>query len=513
MKLGLTEEMRRIDREAAEKYGLSELLLMENAGCASARLVRETLGKLAGKTVVIVAGSGNNGGDALSAARHLLNMGARVKVFLSSPKERLKPSPLVMYNILEKMGLEVSVLGEERGLDRLRVALRLADGVLDGLLGTGFSGALREKAKKIVEEINRSGLPVISIDIPSGVDSETGAAAYAVRARATLSLGLLKPGHIFYPGRELAGRVTCDSIGLPQGLLADARLKHTLLDRELAASILPRRAGNAYKGSCGRVLVVAGSRGMVGAAALSSLAALRAGAGLVTLAVPASEQRVLAAKLTEVMVQPIPECEEGHMGGEAAVERVLELAKGADALLMGPGLGRAPETLELVRLVSEMAEAQLVLDADALYAFKGEPEALTKCHRPPIITPHLGELSRLLEISAEEIEETFLPMAEETAREYRAMLVAKSDRTVVAAPAGEVYISALGNPGMATAGAGDVLAGTIAGLCREAGAGAAALGVYLHSRAGDLAYEKYGEGLIAGDIAAYLPEARKELRA
>lgn len=512
MKLGMTEEMRRIDKEAAEGYGLSELLLMENAGCASARLVQETLGELAGKTIVIVAGSGNNGGDALSAARHLLTFGARVKLFLSSPRERLKPSPLIMYQILEKMGLTAHVLDEERGLDRLRVALRLADGVLDGLLGTGFSGALREKAQKIVEEINRAGKPVISIDIPSGVDSETGAAQLAVRAAATLALGLLKPGHIFYPGRELAGRVSVDHIGLPQGLLADERLKHTLLDKEIAAALLPQRAGNAYKGSCGRVLVVAGSRGMVGAAALSALAALRVGAGLVTLAVPASEQRVLAAKLTEVMVQPLPECEEGHIGGEEAVERVLELAKGVDAVLLGPGLGRAPETLELVRLVAELSETQLVLDADALYAFKGEPEALAKCHLPPIITPHIGELSRLLEISAAEIQETFLPMAEETAKEYHTMLVAKSDRTVVACPDGTVCICALGNPGMATAGAGDVLAGTIAGLVGEAGEGAAALGVYLHSRAGDLAYETLGEGLIAGDILARLPLARKELR-
>lgn len=514
MKVSLVKEMRRIDQTAAEHYGIPEPLLMENAGHRAAEQMAELMRGVKGKTLCILSGSGNNGGDALAAARHLFNQGARLKLFLAGNPDHFKESAAGMYQVLQKMGLDIHRLECDRDWDRLHFALKLADGVLDGILGTGFSGELRKPTLRVIEEINAAGKPVLSIDIPSGVEADTGRVlSVAVRADRTLVLGLPKPGHLLSPGAEHCGSWVVDDIGLPAPLLEEEQIHQALLDDEMASLLLPVRARSAHKGTCGRILVIAGSRGMTGAAELAASAALRAGAGIVTLAVPESLHDLMEIKLTEVMTRPIPEETPGIFGGEAALAALLSLASEYDAVLIGPGLGRAEETMELVRFFTAKVNKPLVLDADAIYAFRSCPDDLSALPQIPVLTPHIGEMAGLLGVPVPELRDSLLPVVRDAAAEYQSVLVVKSECTIVAYPDGDVFFTTKGNPGMATAGSGDVLAGTIAGLMKQTkSALAPLLGVYLHGAAGDLAYERKGEALIASDIREALPEARIPLQ-
>ena len=511
MKVSLVEEMRRIDKEAAETYGLSASLLMENAGHRAAEAMNMLLGNAAAKSVCVLAGSGNNGGDALAAARHLYNRHAKVKVFLAGDKAHFSEAAAGMYRILESMGIEIHALQGDRDWDRLHVALKFTDAVLDGILGTGFEGELREKTLRLIEEINDASGKVLSIDVPSGVEADTGKIpSAAVQADATLALGLSKVGHWMSPGADRTGRLLVDDIGIPRFLLEQDKIKQNLLDEALAEELLPLRDRAAHKGTCGRILVIAGSKGMTGAALLASTAALRAGAGMVTLAMPQSVHDILAAKLTEVMTHPVPEMSEGILGGDEALHDLLALAENHDAVLIGPGLGRAAETMELVRRFVSQADRPLVLDADAIHAFNKQPDLLGSLKQVPVLTPHLGEMAAFLGVSVPELRESLLPIVREAASEYQSVFVVKSECTMIVYPDGDAFFTTKGNAGMATAGCGDVLAGTIAGLMKQMESGLAPLlGVYLHGLAGDLAAKEKGEALIASDIREKLPEARQ----
>lgn len=311
----------------------------------------------------------------------------------------------------------------------------------------------------------------------------------------------------------MTGQLIVDDIGIPQNLLQADDIQQTLLDDKLAQTLLPLRSKAVHKGDCGRILVVAGSLGMTGAAALAATSVLRAGAGVVTLAVPASVQPILAGQLLEVMVQPVEESVPGCLSGETALNRLLELAQSHDTVLIGPGLGRAMETQELVRMFAARVNKPLIMDADALFAFNSQPDELSKLSQVPVLTPHLGEMASLLGVSVPELRESLVPIVREAAAEYQCVLVVKSECTLVAYPDGMIFFTSVGNPGMATAGSGDVLAGTIAGLTKQTESGLAPLaGVYLHGRAGDIVYGEKGEALLASDIRDNLPLALRELR-
>lgn len=514
MKIAVSEEMRKIDRLAAEEYGLPELLLMESAGHRVAQAMEHLLGSVSGKTICVLAGSGNNGGDAFAAARYLSNMGAKIKIFLTCEPAHLKTASSRMKKSSDKMGLEVHGLEEDRDWNRLHLALKFADGILDGILGTGFNGELKKKVLRLIEEVNEAGKKVLSIDIPSGVEADTGRiSTVAVMADMTLTLGIPKVGHLLSPGADMTGQLIVDDIGIPQKLLQSDDIQQNLLDDKLARTLLPLRGKAVHKGDCGRILVVAGSLGMTGAAALAATSALRAGAGVVTLAVPASLQPILAGQLLEVMVQPVEESTPGMMSGEKALNRLLELAQGHDAVLIGPGLGRAMETQEFTRMFVARVNKPLIMDADAIFAFNSQPDELSKLPQIPVLTPHLGEMAALLGVSVPELRESLVPIVREAAAEYRCVLVVKSECTLVAYPDGMIFFTSVGNPGMATAGSGDVLAGTIAGLMKQTESGLAPLaGVYLHGRAGDIAYAEKGEALLASDIRENLSAALRELR-
>ena len=514
MKISLSKEMHEIDKISFEEYGLPEVVLMENAGHRAAEALQTLIKGVDGKTVCVLAGSGNNGGDALCAARHIHNMGAKVKIFLTGDTKHFSEAAMAMYRALTAMEIEMHSLESDRDWDRLHFSLKFADGVLDGMLGTGFEGELRKKNLRIIEEINASTCPVLAIDVPSGVEADTGKiSTVAVKADMTLALGLPKIGHFLSPGADMTGKLLVDDIGIPSALLAKKTIQQVLLDDAMAAGLLPPRARSAHKGSCGRILVVAGSCGMTGAAVLAAGAALRAGAGIVTLAVPQSVYPIVETKLTEVMTTPIPETEDGVMGGEEALARLLSLAETHDAVLIGPGLGRADLTQELIRIFAAKVGKPLVMDADAIVAFQRQPDELSKMQQVPVLTPHLGEMAGLLGVTIPELRESLVPIVREVAAEYQCVLVVKSECTIIAYPDGDVFFTTKGNPGMATAGCGDVLAGTIAGLMMQMESGLAPLlGVYLHGLAGDLAFAERGEALIASDIREKLPAARLFLR-
>jgi len=513
MNVSFVEDMRRIDESVVKDYGLPAIALMENAGRRTAEEAAAMIGGAEDKTFTVFAGGGNNGGDAFAAARHLMNMGARVKLFFTGEEERLSEAARAMHDALRAMGVEIRPLESDRDWDRLRVSLRFTDAVVDGILGTGTNGELRKPVLRVIEEINAAGRPVMAIDIPSGVEANTGRiGSLAVRADRTLALGLPKVGHLLGAGANAAGQLLVDDIGIPRALLEGEALRQSLITREAAAKLLPARARDVHKGSCGRILMLAGSLGMTGAAALAAEAALRIGAGLVTLAVPERLYPVLAAKLTEVMVVPIPDAGTGYFGGMKALETALSLAQNMDTVLIGPGLGRKAETSEFVRLFAADVKVPLVMDADAIAAFQGHLDALRDLPQVPILTPHLGEFAALLGKTVDAVEDDLLGVVREAARAYQAVFVVKSACTVVVYPDGDAFFTTCGNAGMATAGAGDVLAGTIAGLMRQMESGMTPIvGVYAHGRAGDLAYEYNGNGLVAGDILELLPRALKEL--
>ena len=513
MNVSFAEDMRRIDESVVNDYGLPAAVLMENAGRRTAEEAAAMIGGAADKVFAVFAGGGNNGGDAFAAARHLMNMGARVKLFFSGEEDRLGTAARAMHDAVRAMGVEIRPLVSDRDWDRLRVSLRFSDAVVDGILGTGVKGELRTPVGRLIEEINTAGKPVLAIDVPSGVEANTGRiSSIAVRANRTLALGLPKVGHLLGAGANAAGQLLVDDIGIPHALLAGETLRQSLITRETAAKLLPVRARDVHKGTCGRILVLAGSLGMTGAAALAAEAALRVGAGLVTLAVPERLYPVLAAKLTEVMVVPIPDEGTGCFGGVKALEAALACAAHADAVLIGPGLGRKAETGEFVRLFAADVKVPLVMDADAIDAFRGHLDALRELPQVPILTPHLGEFSLLLGKDTAEVENDLLGVAREAARMHQAVFVIKSACTIVVYPDGDAFFTTCGNAGMATAGMGDVLAGTIAGLMQQMESGMTPLvGVYVHGRAGDIAYEHCGNGLVAGDVLELLPVALKEL--
>lgn len=511
MKVALAKQMHDIDDITIKDFGLPELSLMESAGHRVAQITEKILSGVEKKTICILAGSGNNGGDALVAARYLSNLGAKLKIFLTGTKDNRKDSMNVQIAVMRAMGVEIQQLENDRAWERLQVNLRFSDAIIDGILGTGFSGELRPNALKLIRIANATNKPIISIDIPSGVEVDTGVVGEtAINAVATVALGLPKVAHYLCPGASYVGKLFIDDIGIPKKLLAE-NIHQTLLDDELAVTLLPARNRDVHKGTCGKILVIAGSRGMTGAACLASMSALKIGAGIVTLAVPESMNELYEVKLTEVMTTPIAETKSGIIGGGNALESLLTIAEKFDGVLIGSGLGRDEITLDLVRNFVANVDKPLVLDADAIFAFNAQAEELKNCKQVPILTPHMGELAALLNISVAQLRQNLIELVRQAAQDFRTIIVAKSECTVVAYPNGEIFISPLGNSAMATAGSGDVLAGTIAGLMKLTPFAPLA-GVYLHGTAGDIAADKKSEGLIASDIMNSLPDAIHKLR-
>lgn len=497
-----------------EQYGIPGVVLMENAGLRVVEVIQDVLKEVKGKVFTILVGKGNNGGDGLVVARHLHNRGSQVKVLLLADPEEFQGDARVNLNIWQKMGQPLYQVNQINGINIVKVALLNTDLIVDALYGTGFHGSVNEKVGRVIDLINASRLPVVAVDIPSGVEADTGRAyGPCIQADHTVTFGLPKIGLVVEPGAGYAGRLHVVDISLPRTLTDSKEIPRQLLTGEIIAPWFKPRQPTAHKGTYGRVLVVAGSRGMTGAARMTARAALRAGAGLVTLALPQSSQPVATAAIDEAMTRGLPETPEGTLAVDA-LEPILAASRSADVLITGPGMGTHPETVELVRALLPRLTIPVVIDADALNALAGVTGLLAKLTIPAVITPHPGEMGRLLDLSAAEVQEDRLDLARAAAKRWNLVTVLKGARTVITTPDGSLYINPTGNPGMATAGSGDVLAGLIAGLLAQglSPEQAAAAGVYLHGSAGDLAAGRLGQlSTLAGDILEFLPEVIKNI--
>ncbi|MFZ5651701.1 MAG: NAD(P)H-hydrate dehydratase [Bacillota bacterium] len=514
MKAVTAQEMREIDYKAITGFGIPGIVLMENAGRRTVEAVLEKAGDVQGKTVTIFAGKGNNGGDGLVVARHLFNMGADVNVLLLESPEKITGDAAINLSIWKKMGQKVYTVTQKDDFNAVRLFLVRTDVVIDAIYGTGFKGKVSDCAGRIIEAINASRKTVIAVDVPSGLEVDTGNVnGPCVRANLTVTFGLPKIGLLLEPGAGYAGELRVADISLPLSLLDDDQLKNNLLDRQLVKSWLPFRPNSSHKGDYGRVLVIAGSRGMAGAACLASGAAARSGAGLVTLVVPEAVYNPVAAGLTEVMVVPAPDTSEGTLSRKA-VPVIRAMLDRADVMALGPGISGNAETQEAVREIVSISTIPFVLDADGLNALSGQTGILKKVKAPAVLTPHPGEMGRLTGLSSGAVQQDRLNLARWWSSKWGAVLVLKGARSLVACPDGTVYINPSGNPGMATGGSGDVLTGVIAGLMAQGmeSARAAAAGVFMHGLAGDsAAVEKGMMGLIAGDILRALPGVIRSL--
>ncbi|MBI2883973.1 MAG: NAD(P)H-hydrate dehydratase [Candidatus Methylomirabilis oxyfera] len=508
-------QMRELDRRATEEYGIPSLLLMENAGLQAVLELERVFPLLTQRHVAIVCGKGNNGGDGFVVARHLFNREIAVKVLLLARRADVKGDARTNLEIIQKCGIPIYEVTTSQALEARRGAIEEADVVVDAILGTGTTGPAKGLFVEAIELLNQSGRPIVALDIPSGLNSDEGSIpGPSINADLTVTFGLPKRCVILYPAASYAGRVVTVDIGLPRPLLTDPILNVSLVETRDVVGALPRRDPNAHKGTYGHALIVAGSPGKTGAAAMCAFSTLRIGAGLVTLALPESLNDAMEAKLTEVMTEPLPETGERTVAF-AALDRVLELAKGKRVVAIGPGLSIHPETAELVRAFLNTAKAQIVVDADGINALGPNLEMLRNLALPPILTPHPGELARLLGIDRDEIVRNRIPIAQKVATSFGVYLILKGARTLIASPDGRVAINITGNAGMATGGTGDVLTGLIAGLLAQGVDAdvAAKAAVYLHGVAGDLAAEAVGqEAMVASDLMAQIPEAIRQLK-
>ena len=509
--------MKEIERRAAE-IGLPPNVLMENAGLVIAQNVKGWLGNVVQQQILVLVGPGNNGGDGLVAARHLHDWGARVHIHLCTERSNDDAN----YSIVRERDIPCTTASEDQDLSNLDTILSSSDVVIDALFGTGklrpLEGAIKQTLTRLSQAKElRPAIKVISLDLPSGVDADTGAAdPSCVAADLTITLGYPKLGLFSFPGRDLVGQLVVGDIGIPPHLADDTSTE--LITDDYVKTMLPQRPRSAHKGTFGRVLVCAGSLNYIGAAYLACEGALRVGAGLVTLAVARSLQPILAAKLTEVTYAPLPESEPGFIDSQA-YEVLHEWLSGYDVLLMGCGLSQHPSVMDFVRnSLLEMPPSlspALVLDADALNALAQIQGWWQRLNQNAILTPHPGEMARLSGLTVDEIERERLMVAGEKAALWGKTVVLKGAHTVVASPSGEAKISPIANPGLASAGTGDVLAGTIAGLMSQGLTpfAAASCGVYLHGAAGESVGAELGDaGMVASDLLPELPKVIKKIK-
>ncbi len=464
-----------------------------------------------GGSVVLLCGRGNNGGDGFVAARHLKAAGFAVRVLVAAVEGDLSADARVTHQACEKARVPVTFLPEPRAWSEGSEAANAAGSasfLVDALLGTGSKGTPRGAIAAAIECALRAEKPIVAIDLPSGVDATTGhAESPCIRAEMTVTLGLPKAGLVLEPGRERAGRLVVVEIGIAREVIAGQRPSHLLVSAEWARPLLPSRPADAHKGTVGRVLFVGGSAGMMGAVALATESAYRAGAGYVVACVPASCVDVLESRVAEVVKRGVAETAARTLAAGAG-DAVLAEAMRADVVVLGPGLSRHPESEALVRALLELLDAPVILDADGLNAFEGHP--LRRSRAPLIVTPHYGEAARLSGKSIADVARDPAAWARKFAADSGAIVCLKSVPMMTVAPGEPVLVNATGNPGMATAGAGDVLSGTIAGLLAQGvdPPEAAAVGCYVHGLAGDVAVRRKGRrGLMAGDIRDALPAA------
>jgi NAD(P)H-hydrate epimerase len=513
MKVSSVQEMRSLDRDATEQYGIPETILMENAGEAAYAVIAGDVGDVCDKKFVVFCGVGNNGGDGLVVARKILSDGGTVKVFIIGDPAKFGGAAKINFEMAARLPFEILTINSPDAIraPALRAEVAHADAVIDAIFGTGLTREVSGLYGDAIRLINEKARLVFSLDIPSGIDGDRGTVlGEAVRADATITFGLPKRGNLLYPGCEYGGELYVAHISFPPALQDRDDLK-VAINSPLP---LPPRSREGHKGDFGKVLFIAGAASYIGAPYFAAYSFLKAGGGYARLATPASIATQIAAKGSEIVLIPQKETKAGSIAknNKAAL---LSLASEMDFVVLGPGLSLDEETQTLVRELTAKIERPLLIDGDGLTAISADLKVLKKRKFATILTPHTGEMTRLTKKNVAEIGRDKIDILQKTAGKLNALIVLKGAHSLIGYPDGRVFINLSGNPGMAKAGTGDVLTGAIAAMN---GLGldvpdAVCMGVFLHGFAGDLAAEEMGEdGISAQNILEFLPAAVKKLR-
>ena len=512
MKVVTAEVMRKLDQRTIEETGIPGMVLMENAGRGSAGEILKSYPEIIKGKVAVIAGRGNNGGDGFVIARYLINRGISVMLFLLASKTEVKGDARSNLDILLKMKTCVREIKDTAAWKKGVAELRECHLIVDAILGTGLKLEVEGMIREVIDDLNHLKIPKVAVDLPSGLHATTGEIlGVCVKADLTITFALPKRGLLVYPGTDFTGRIKVVDISIPSYLLEEEAVSdHVLLFENLSHSIMGREP-NAHKGSYGHVLVIAGSKGKTGAAALCCQAAARVGAGLVTLGIPESLNNIMEKKLTEVMTEPLPEEEPGFLG-VGSLEKIKRLMDGKKVLALGPGISTREDTVQLVRQIMEQSTIPLVVDADGINALSVDPGVLKRIQVPVVLTPHPGEMARLVGASTTEVQQDRVTIARDFAQRYGCYLVLKGARSLIAEPDGTLSINLTGNAGMASGGMGDVLTGMIPGFIAQGYdvPTSTKLAVFMHGLLGDLiAIERGPVGLVAGDLVSEIPRMMK----
>jgi ADP-dependent NAD(P)H-hydrate dehydratase / NAD(P)H-hydrate epimerase len=516
MKVLTSAQMKKIDRITIEKIGIPGPVLMENAGIRITQAVLKRFPRIKENRVVIVAGKGNNGGDGFVVARHLFNCGARPTVLLLGTKQDVKGDAGLNLAIAEKIGVEIRGIPSTKEWKKNKIELFHASLIIDAIFGTGLMKPAQGLFAAAIEDMNKARGYKIAVDIPSGLSSDMPLiVGPAVKADLTIALAAPKIGHVLPPAEDFVGELIVSDISVPPFLFEDARLKIELVEKKNVVPYFQKRKKDSHKGTYGHLLILAGSLGKTGAAVMAAKAGLRMGAGLVTVGTPQSCLPIVARSMMEIMTEALPETPQKTLS-DAALPRILELLKGKDGLLLGPGISTHPATASLVMSLLAKLKVPVVIDADGLNILAGNTSILKTLSCPVVLTPHPGEFARLIGRSTKDVLDNRLDLAPQFAEKHGIHLILKGYRTLIATPQGRVFINPTGNPGMATGGSGDVLSGMLASLIIQEKdiLGAILSAVFVHGLSGDIGAQKLGErALIAGDLIRYLPQALKEMEA
>lgn len=512
MLLANSEQMRLIDQKAMEEIGMPGIVLMENAG----KVVFDEILKMKERfdRVIILAGPGNNGGDGFVIARHLHNVKIPVRVFIVGKANHVEGDALSNLNILKKLSIPIDEVFDGGGFVKLEKSIRQGALLVDAIFGTGLTKQVHGIFSEVIDLVNEMADYVLSVDIPSGIDADTGKImGTAIRADKTIALVIPKIGNIMYPGSDYNGELLVKGIGVPDLVIDSTRVQYNIITDEVIERMIPHRKRNTNKGDYGKGNIIAGSTGLTGAAILACRAALKSGMGLLKLYIPESLNVIITTAVPETVTVPLVEVRKGVIGINN-FNKVIEESNKSDVLAIGPGCGLNAEVGELLKRIIFEVHKPLVIDADGLNALAKNVHWLENKKQDIIITPHPGEMSRLCGQSVEEVNDHPIQTALQFSRDWGVITVLKGTRTVIATPTGEVFININGNPGMATAGSGDVLTGVITSFIAQGfkPIDAAVFGVYIHGMAGDIMAESRGEhGLLAGDIVEGITRALKVL--
>ncbi len=514
MRLVKAAEMQEMDRLTIQELGIPGIVLMENAGRGASRTFLEHFDPPSYSRVLVLCGSGNNGGDGYVIARYLHEAGLIVEIAALTRYEKVMGDALINLTIIRNMGLEIFEVSDSDDWKTFRRKLKTYHFIIDGIFGTGLHSPVKGFYAQVIKDVNASGKSIMAIDIPSGLNADTGQVmGIAVKAHLTVTFGFPKPGQLLFPGADLVGRLVRVDICIPDGVANRVKAQYSVIEPDDFHSLLLMEKRDTHKGDRGHLLILAGSTGKTGAATLTAMGALRAGAGLVTLGIPKGLNPIFETKLTEAMTVPLPETNKGCISIEAEKD-IEQLMKGKTALAIGPGLSTHPETSTLVRSIIMRSNLPMVIDADGLNALVGELNTLSNRKDRIILTPHPGEMGRLMGMKNADVQSDRIGTALTFVREHGCYLVLKGARTLIADPNGELYINPTGNPALSSGGSGDVLTGVIAGFLarRWSMAKAAIAGVYIHGMAADVLAEDMGyAGILAGELLDVIPELMASL--